>query len=82
MEQTYNIRQVNLKTYTEDGKNIQFLGSFQVGEGHEKIFSLAYRLTDAEIRVGDSKDIRENEICAVISKRPKGMYQTRSYEVT
>lgn len=49
MEQNFNIRQVNLKTYTED----------------------AYRLTDAEIRIGDSKDIRENEICAVISKRPK-----------
>ena len=58
------------------------LRSFQVGEGREIIFSLAYRLTDAEIRVGDSKDIRENEICAVISKRPKGMYQARSYEVT
>ena len=47
-----------------------------------KLYFLAYRLTDAEIRVGDSKDIRENEICAVISKRPKGMYQTRSSEVT
>ena len=57
-------------------------GHFRSKRGMKKIFSLAYRLTDAEIRVGDSKDIRENEICAVISKRPKGMYQTRSYEVT
>jgi len=59
MEQSYNIRQVNLKTYTED----------------------AYRLTDAEIRVGDSKDIRENEICAVISKRPKAG-RLNKYECT
>jgi len=59
MEQTYNILQVNLKTYTED----------------------AYRLTDAEIRVGDSKDIRENEICAVISKRPKAG-RLNKYECT
>ena len=74
MEQTYNIRQVNLKTYTEDGK-------FKWGHrGHlrSKFYS-AYRLTDAEIRVGDSKDIRENEICAVISKRPKGLYPYNLY---
>lgn len=49
--------------------------SQQSKEQTKKISNLAYRLTDAEIRIGDSKDIRENEICAVISKRPKGMYQ-------
>jgi len=57
-----------------------------VNQGHfkeqtESILYLAYRLTDAEIRVGDSKDIRENEICAVISKRPKGMYHQRSFRI-
>jgi len=54
LEQEFNVKQVNLKTFTEE----------------------AYRLKGAEIRVGNSPNAAENELCTIIDKPKENVLQT------
>ena len=63
LEQEFSVKQVNLKTFTEEGKvsNIRKPANT----------ILAYRLKGAEIRVGNNPTGHDNHLCTIIDK-PKG----------
>ena len=64
LEQEFNVKQVNLKTFTEEG-------ALLLDDPYITAYYLAYRLKGAEIRVGNSPNGAENELCTIIEK-PKG----------